>query len=610
MNKRGSANFRITGYVWLRKENIVSTFTGFIDFQSPISKTELGKQESILSQGWQIKPSSHAFFIGKKENLSCWESTSWTIWLHQTGSRTVDRFDQIWQDDPFAALEQLQSSFILIAFEKSRQRFWIARDPIGLQRLYWSRKGSQLYLSSDLKSLAKHPSISPQLADEHLAEYLSFRYIHAPRTLYKNIFSLPAGHVLLIDQEKYREDRWYRPEWKTIDQNAPTLKQAGLELDLILRRSVEKIILSNQRTGVLLSGGLDSSAILYHASQMGQAPDSFTVILDNERADESPFASRIAHLYHSQNHLLRVSSEQFIEQLHLSTSCMGHPLPTAAGAIQHLLFQFSKDYVDSLISGDGGDEVLAGRSMPQLVRRLNQVHFIEKLPYVSRRIIRGLAKRSAKKDWAASYMRFGQDRSIGGSRVFLAPDRVALLADPGLVRSNIRRRILTPFYQEVDSDPINNILHVWQRGWLVEDSLFRVASLSSDIGLSIHLPMLNKQLVEYCARLPGDYKIRSRRFNHISKWLLRESMKARIPKRLLDRPKRTWLHPLDTWLKNDGQSFLAKEITQMSQQCQHIFAPDMLHRLYREHTQGQHNHGLKLWNLLLFHLWWKEFINR
>ena len=190
-----------------------------------------------------------------------------------------------------------------------------------------------------------------------------------------------------------------------------------MEVDLILRRSIEKIVLSHQHTGVLLSGGLDSSAILYHASQMGETPDSFTVILDNERADESPFASRIAHLYNSKNHLLRVSSNDFIEQLHHSTSCLGHPLPTAAGAIQHLLFQFSKEYVDTLISGDGGDEVLAGRSMPQLVRRLNQVSFIEKLPYVSRRLIRGIARRSSKKDWGASYSQFGQDRSIGGSGI-------------------------------------------------------------------------------------------------------------------------------------------------------------------------------------------------
>lgn len=586
----------------------MSVFTGIIDFNAPISDSLLSEQQAQLKKGWKIERTSNAFFQGKEEHLIHWDSENWTIWLYQTESKATERFGTLWQQDPFSALDILQDSFILIAFEKKRERYWIARDSIGIKRLYWSKQGSKLFISSDLKSLAKSPHISAELADEHLAEYLSFRYIHAPRTLFKNIFSLPAGHVLIIDKNNHREDRWYRPEWKKIDQTAPTLKQAVLELDLILRRSVEKIMMKPQRTGVLLSGGLDSSAILYHASQLGQTPDSFTVSLDKERADESPFASRIAHLYKSQNHLLRVSSEDFIAQLQLSTSCLGHPLPTAAGAIQHLLFQFSKEHVDGLISGDGGDEVLAGRSMPQLVRRLNQVHFIEKLPSLTRRAVRGIARRSSRKDWAASYTRFGQDRSIGGSRVFLAPERIDLLADPGLVRSNIRRRILTPFYQEVDSDPINNILHVWQRGWLVEDSLFRVSSLSEDVGLSMHLPMLDKQLVDYCARLPGDYKIRNRRFEPVSKWLLRESMKTRIPKRLLERPKRTWLHPLDTWLRNDGQPFLAKEITQMSQQCQHIFVPDTLHRLYREHTQGHQNHGLKLWNLVLFHLWWKEFI--
>ena len=115
--------------------------------------------------------------------------------------------------------------------------------------------------------------------------------------------------------------------------------------------------------------------------------------------------------------------------------------------------------------------------------------------------------------------------------------------------------------------------------------------------------MLNLELREYFARLPGHYKVRSQGLEFYGKWLLRESMKKRMPKRLLSRPKRTMMAPLDRWLKNDGRSFLAQQITEMTRKEHHIFQPNRLQTLYREHTTGQRNHGLKLWTLILFHLW-------
>ena len=111
--------------------------------------------------------------------------------------------------------------------------------------------------------------------------------------------------------------------------------------------------------------------------------------------------------------------------------------------------------------------------MPQLVKRIEQARLISSLPGLGRSGLRAIGKRLGKRDITAPYDRFGEVRVVGGSRVFIAPERVNLLTDPGLVRPNIRQTLLNPLYKEVDSDPINDILHVWQRGWLVEDSLMR-----------------------------------------------------------------------------------------------------------------------------------------
>ena len=122
---------------------------------------------------------------------------------------------------------------------------------------------------------------------EHLSEYLSFRYTHAPRTLYKDRFSLIAGHFSIVSQKKTHEERWYRPQWYEIGQTFPTEREAALELDYLLRRGLESDLFWN-KDGCLLSGGLDSSAILYHANELGYQLNSFTVTLDGVDADESP----------------------------------------------------------------------------------------------------------------------------------------------------------------------------------------------------------------------------------------------------------------------------------------------------------------------------------
>ena len=583
---------------------------GIVAFEGEVDERAFSQiGQSLLHRGNKTsfvtpKPNM-AVHLFQNEHTWHLESDQWKLFL-STPNAPYEQFLNDWCQDPIRALSNLSNSFALVAWDKSKQRYWLVRDSIGIQSLYWAKTHTHLFFSSELPSLTRLPSVNRELAVEHLAEYLSFRYVHAPRTLYKDIYAIPAGHIVIFDQHESREKRWHITPWRAVDSPRFSSKQAASEIDLIIRRQVEQAMFNhNEEIGVLLSGGLDSSAILHHASHLGKPPPSFTVTLKNSQADESPFAARVARLKGSQNHILRVNSDDFIEHLHIATRYFDQPLPTAAGAIQLQLFQFAKQHVDVLLTGDGGDEVFGGRSMPALARRIEQSKWVSKLPYLPQKTLQRIARKTGHRDLAASYTQFGQERFIGGSRVFVAPDRVALLTDPGLVRPNIRQTVLNPFYQEVDSDPINDILHVWQRGWLVEDSLKRSDQLSAHSSLQLLFPMLDKRLIEYCAQLPGTHKVRKKRLDFVSKWPLRLAMKDRLPKRLLARPKRTWLHPLDHWLRNDGRFFLHSQITEMCQRDRFLFVPARLQALYTEHVHQQANHGLQLWTLVLFHLWWK-----
>ena len=175
--------------------------------------------------------------------------------------------------------------------------------------------------------------------------------------------------------------------------------------------------LTGDNVGLLLSGGLDSSAILMHSSILRPDIPTFTVALDQHPMDESPFAARVAKVMGADNTIVRIQSQAVIDTLRGDQLDMGQPMPTPAAAIQFSIFQEIRNQVSVLLSGDGGDEVLAGRTMPQLAFRMAPSRRIGQLPGLAQRVVRGVSRRVDRKDWAAPHDNFGQARVIGGSRV-------------------------------------------------------------------------------------------------------------------------------------------------------------------------------------------------
>ena len=335
-----------------------------------------------------------------------WNHPTWSIVL--IGLDVVrENFVKDWIEDPIRAVQNLSDGWVLIAVERHTQQYWFGRDSIGVSNGYWMHSDNGVCISNSLRLLNRSSNQKPTLAIEHLAEYLSFRYNHAPRTLFKDRFSLIGGHFTIIRNRQIQEERWYRPNWFEIGQTTPTDREATLELDYLLRRSIEPTLFSGKTMGVLLSGGLDSSAILYHAHELGYTLDSFTVTLEGQQSDESPFAGRIAHLYNSPNHLLRLSSDDFLETLIQNTQNFDLPLPTPAVAVQDRVCQFAGKWVDGLFSGDGGDEVFGGRSMPQIARQMRRSKLLHRLPPMTQHGVHRLIKKFGKDKWMSASNQYG-----------------------------------------------------------------------------------------------------------------------------------------------------------------------------------------------------------
>ena len=131
--------------------------------------------------------------------------------------------------------------FRFALWEEQTKTLWLARDATGTRPLFWSKQGSKIAFASEIPPLLGLPWISRELAMDHVAEYLSFRYVHAPRTLFRDVQEVPPGHIIRIREDGVRMERWWSPTWSPPGTPPPQdLMDVPDRLDMTLRRSVEK----------------------------------------------------------------------------------------------------------------------------------------------------------------------------------------------------------------------------------------------------------------------------------------------------------------------------------------------------------------------------------
>lgn len=498
-----------------------------------------------------------------------------------------------WGDE---ALSKLHGDWALAVWNRRTKRLFLARDPMGVRPLYYATHDGKVAFASDLRALLLLPWVSREVATDRLAEYLSFRYTHAPRTLLRDVMQLPAGCVLRADADGVRVDRWSRYDYAAPDASEPSEDEARDQLERALRRAVERRLPTDQPAGVLLSGGTASTAIAALAVERSRNVRSFNVAFDDEAADEGAFAGRVASLLGVQHETVHVTREGFVASLEETVDAMGAPPPSPAAIPQLLICRAARLSTRVALSGDGGDELLGGVRATSLPVELRTARLKSHLPPLLRR----LTGPSGLEPGA----HFGLRRLIGGSKVFGGEERGRILRDPSLQRPGMRLALLSPLYDEVTTDPINEVLHVYLRGWLAEDSLARADRVSMLAGLELRFPLLDPDVVRVCHSLPGSAKIKRRRGVWHPKWPLKRLLAARgLPDAVVWRPKGGLSSPLNRWLRGEGEATLWDRVESVCADPLGLFQGEAIRELARAHARGEADHGAKLWTLIFLDMW-------
>lgn len=515
----------------------------------------------------------------------------------------------------------LDGMFAFALWDARRRRLFLARDPFGEKPLYWGVFGEMLIFASEVKALLAHPLVRPRLNPEALRQYLAFDYVPAPLSIYEGIHKLPAAHALTLEDGRTKTWRYWHLSFKK-QSRVPSEEEAAERVRELLADSVRTRMVADVPLGVLLSGGVDSSAVAALASAASSEPiKTFSISFAERSFDESAYARRVADFLGTDHYEERLSADRSADLVGEIGSWMDEPLSDPSLLPTYLLSRFTRRHVTVALGGDGGDELFAGYPMywghtaAQIYSRLPlslRTRVIEpavkllpiktknlSLSFKARRFIAGVKHEDPV---ARHHVWFG---SFAPAEQTLLLTREAQRAEcegmPDDVYYSARRLL-----EDCDAtNLVERMQYLDTKLYLAEGILTKVDRASMAVSLEVRAPFLNRRIAEYAAQLPIGYKLRGR----TSKYILKYAMRPLLPRFVTERPKKGFGVPVAEWLKKRLRP-LARDLLSPARLRRHsLFNSDYVACLQHEHEHGIANHQKLLWTLLMFELWHEAFIS-
>ncbi len=499
--------------------------------------------------------------------------------------------------------ERLDGEYALAVWDRRTQTLVLLRDRMGVRPLFYARDGNRFAFASELPALLEVPWVSRELAREHVAEYLSFRVVHAPRTLLRGVLQVEPAHWVRVGPASIET----RPYWQISYAPPATRRPRESEVIPALQEAVERAVRRRLRggapTALYLSGGLGSTAIAAAARTMHRHVPTFTIAFADDPYPESPFAGRVAALLGLEHHEVVVGTAELAAHFEDAVAALGHPIGNPASVLQLLLARTARSRARVVLSGDGGEELFGGPMLDGPARALRVASAFARIPGPARRSLATALSYSRRgQRFVTPPDAYGLALALGGTDLFTDAERISLLRDPVEARTGLRRSVLAPFYEGLDTDPLNAILNAYLRSWLGEGSLVRADRTAAAAGLDVRFPLLDREVVSMAAALPGSFKVRRTGGSLHTRWPLRAMLKGVIPPPLVNRPKRGMPAPLDAWLAGPGRLFLEDRFARLKRDPHGLWRAEALEDLKRG-VGRRPGAGMRLWALVLLDTW-------
>jgi len=541
--------------------------------------------------------------------------------LKQKGYRFKSSSDtevilHLYEEHGIGCLEYLNGMFAFAIWDKRKQEGFLVRDRLGIKPLHYTEVNNKVIFASEIKSLLAHPDISRAIDLKSLSQYLHFDYVPAPHTIFKCMKKLKPGHYIKISNGQTLDQSYWS---STYPENFKPRSESDYseELLAILRRSVKRHLISDVPLGAFLSGGIDSSTVCALMRELGGASKikTFHIGFEESSFDETRYAKQVSG-YLGTDHRSEVLSITKARDLipHIS-DFLDEPFADASFIPTLLLSRFARKHVTVSLSGDGGDELFAGYPTYQAHAVARQLRL---LPRSLIGWLRDWAHRLPVSDDNLSFdyrLKKFMDGNLESSEITRHQHWLGSfdgVSGKSIFSKKIKEelgdfqpyRIAEDFYKTCPSrNWLNRILYCDQRFFLQDNMLVKIDRATMAASLEGRVPLLDREVVEFSARLPPNMKLKGL----ITKYILKKAVKRYLPKSIIHRSKKGFGIPLAKWFKADLKPFLLEIFEPGKIQKEGFFEPTAVSKLLNDHFEGKKDNRKPIYTLLNFELWYKKY---
>ena len=514
-----------------------------------------------------------------------------------------------------ACVDRFRGMFAFAIWDEHNETLFLARDRLGIKALYYTMLGDgTLVFGSELKALLAYPGVSRQLNPQAVEDYFAFGYVPEPKSIFNGIHKLQPGHCLSASRAQPQPKLTRYWDFQFGDPDLRSEQALGEELVAQIDEAIRIRLVSEVPLGAFLSGGIDSSAVVARMAHVGDPEhlNTCSISFGDPKFNEADYARMVADRYQTSHRVLQVEPDDF-DLLETLGHVYDEPFADPSAIPTYRLCEMTRKHVTVALSGDGGDELLAGYSRYRFHMAESRARNL--LPMSIRKPLFGaLGAVYPKADWAPKFLRAKTTFQA------LATDTVsAYLHTVSLMSTALRQEVFSKDFQrsldgysamEVfrmhlsnapDLDPLSVAQYLDVKTYLPGDILTKVDRASMHHSLEVRVPLLDHKLVEWMAKVPPSLRLRGGE----GKYLLKKSMEPHLPNDILYRRKMGFSVPLASWLRGPLRERAQTAINESALTTSGLFDRDALEKMMRQHVAGVRDNSEYLWQVLMFDASWK-----
>jgi asparagine synthase (glutamine-hydrolysing) len=508
-------------------------------------------------------------------------------------------------------VSQLRGMFAFAIWDERKQLLLLARDRVGIKPLYYWKGPSSLIFGSEIKAILADPDCSPEVDSRVIDRFLSFYHLPGEETLHKDLFKLAPGSYMVVQNGNLKVTQY----WDLHFSPKPiSVAQAKEQLLALLEECVRMHMIADVPVAFLLSGGVDSTAMLgFAAGKTDHKLRSFTLGFSEPGIiDERPFARLAADTYGAEHQEMTISARDFSDFLPNFAWHMEEPVCEPQAIALYYVSRLAKKYATVLISGEGGDEAFAGYP-----------NYRNLLIFERAKRALGPLKGLAAKGLTALNSFVRSDRITKYQKLMpyqLDEYYFSRVSSPTFYFSQMGRQLYTPdFYSHLDRlfslEPafrflrrgqgqgiVNQMLYVDTKTSLPDDLLLKADKMTMANSLELRVPLLDHKMLEFAASLPESLKIHGL----TTKYIFKEALADRVPSEILHRKKAGFPVPYAMWLRTDLKDWVRSVILDPRSLSRGYFRREAVERLIDDDARSQ-SYPKEILSLVSLELWHRAF---